>query len=410
MMPLKTSTRSLTRRWVSPASGAGKAGARYGGRGSLATVRTSKEITFVRHGESTWNAEGRIQGSSDASTLTEKGKRQAEATRALISEWEYEACLRSPLARASATADVVWKSREGASDPIDVWDLREIDLYAFEGLLKEDGKDKFGERYAKWKKDPAEFEIDGHYPVRELWERATTVWRDVLMRQPQSKLLVVAHNAVNQAMLGVAIGVGPQYFRRLLQSNCAVSKVIIDEETFEPNTGRGVSLAYFNETPKPALGKGKGTALIQAPTSIEEEGTLTEPVSQLLLGSQVKCLMHSAHGPSTRLAEKIFERCSREKEGQCPFELTVVDSVEEIMGHLKSCENDEGTAFVIHDGDMCQKFIAHSLGVENEQIFSLSPGALSIINMSGGPKGEPSLVCLNHALHLPSKEEETFEM
>ena len=34
-------------------------------------------FVLVRHGQSTWNAEGRIQGSSDISVLTEKGKRQA---------------------------------------------------------------------------------------------------------------------------------------------------------------------------------------------------------------------------------------------------------------------------------------------------------------------------------------------
>ena len=41
---------------------------------------------LVRHGQSTWNAEGRIQGSSDVSVLTEKGKKQAREAAELVRE------------------------------------------------------------------------------------------------------------------------------------------------------------------------------------------------------------------------------------------------------------------------------------------------------------------------------------
>lgn len=41
-------------------------------------------MTLVRHGQSTWNKEGRIQGSSDLSVLTKKGEGQAEITREML--------------------------------------------------------------------------------------------------------------------------------------------------------------------------------------------------------------------------------------------------------------------------------------------------------------------------------------
>ena len=47
----------------------------------LPRLRTGKTITLVRHGQSQWNASGRIQGSCDLSLLTDKGRRQAEAAR-----------------------------------------------------------------------------------------------------------------------------------------------------------------------------------------------------------------------------------------------------------------------------------------------------------------------------------------
>ena len=46
-----------------------------------ARVDSEKRVTLVRHGQSTWNEEGRIQGSSDLSVLTAKGEAQAETTR-----------------------------------------------------------------------------------------------------------------------------------------------------------------------------------------------------------------------------------------------------------------------------------------------------------------------------------------
>lgn len=47
----------------------------------LPRLRIGKTVTLVRHGQSQWNASGRIQGSCDLSLLTDKGQRQAEAAR-----------------------------------------------------------------------------------------------------------------------------------------------------------------------------------------------------------------------------------------------------------------------------------------------------------------------------------------
>ena len=71
---------------------------------------------------------------------------------------------RSPLARSSLTGEIVWDNR---TQPIvDNPSLREVDLYSFQGLLKHEGQERFGEQFLKWQKDPGNFEIDSHYPVR----------------------------------------------------------------------------------------------------------------------------------------------------------------------------------------------------------------------------------------------------
>lgn len=52
----------------------------------LPSISRPLRVCLVRHGQSTWNAEGRIQGSSDLSVLSAKGVIQAEAARDMVSE------------------------------------------------------------------------------------------------------------------------------------------------------------------------------------------------------------------------------------------------------------------------------------------------------------------------------------
>uniref|UniRef100_A0A1J3GU85 2-carboxy-D-arabinitol-1-phosphatase n=1 Tax=Noccaea caerulescens TaxID=107243 RepID=A0A1J3GU85_NOCCA len=169
----------------------------------------------------------------------------------MLTNDSFDVCFTSPLKRSKKTAEIIWGSRE--SEMIPDYDLREIDLYSFQGLIKKEGKAKFGEAFRKWQEDPANFNIDGHYPVRELWSRARSCWTGILAHESKS-VLVVAHNAVNQALLGTAIGLGAEYFRSLLQSNCGVS--VLD---FTPRADGGsphVCLNRLNQTPNSPLAGG----------------------------------------------------------------------------------------------------------------------------------------------------------
>ena len=50
----------------------------------LPPIREARRVALVRHGQSTWNAEGRVQGSSNLSYLTKRGESQAETTQQLV--------------------------------------------------------------------------------------------------------------------------------------------------------------------------------------------------------------------------------------------------------------------------------------------------------------------------------------
>ncbi|CAM6128707.1 unnamed protein product [Calypogeia fissa] len=222
---------------------------------------SNKRVVLVRHGQSTWNESGRIQGSSDFSRLTTKGETQAETSRQMLLSDSFDVCFHSPLSRAKRTAEIIWSSRKKEA-MVSMDDLREIDLYSFQGLFKDEGKAQFGDAYKMWQKDASNFVIDDHYPVRELWERAGNCWNTILSSTKGSSVLVVAHNAVNQALVATATGLGPEYFRHLLQSNCGVS--VLD---FTPRIGKEgppyVCLDRLNQTPAPPLQSlKKGTQIL----------------------------------------------------------------------------------------------------------------------------------------------------
>ncbi|PHU15789.1 2-carboxy-D-arabinitol-1-phosphatase [Capsicum chinense] len=207
-------------------------------------LKAAKRVVLVRHGQSTWNAEGRIQGSSDFSVLTSKGESQAETSRQMLIDDSFDVCFSSPLRRSKRTAEIIWGTRE--EEIITDSDMREIDLYSFQGLLKHEGKAKYGDAFRQWQIDAPNFIIDGHYPVRELWARAKSCWDKILVHESKS-VLVVAHNAVNQALVATAIGLGTEYFRILLQSNCGVSVL---DFTPQPEGGTpNICLNRLNQTP-----------------------------------------------------------------------------------------------------------------------------------------------------------------
>ncbi|GLJ27346.1 hypothetical protein SUGI_0536680 [Cryptomeria japonica] len=289
-----------------------------------------KRVVVVRHGQSTWNEEGRIQGSSDFSVLTQKGEMQAETSRQMLLRDTFDVCFHSPLARSKRTAEIICDSRK--LEMIPEYDLREIDLYSFQGLLKIEGKKRYGEAYSQWQKDAANFVIDGHYPVRELWERAKACWSKILSHKGQS-ILVVAHNAVNQALVATAIGLGPEYFRILLQSNCGISVLDITPSIID-NGFPYICLDRLNQTPNspitpitPGQSVGRKTedriilvchgttgsiAEGGLPTSFDAPmnmlGTIqSQKTAELLLDLRVGSILCSPHFVALKTAEAIAQ-------------------------------------------------------------------------------------------------------
>jgi len=54
-----------------------------------------------------------------------------------------------------------------------------------------EAKKKYPELYTSWREDPANFNVDGIYPIRELWVTAREAWREILSTPVTTSLIYV---------------------------------------------------------------------------------------------------------------------------------------------------------------------------------------------------------------------------
>jgi broad specificity phosphatase PhoE len=150
-------------------------------------------LLFVRHGETDWNAEGRLQGQTDR-PLSDYGRRQAQQLAGGLESEEIEAIYSSDLARARETAEIVGE-RLGLTVELDP-DLREKDWGTWEGLTA-------------LERDRVEFVGES---TEEHQERMLRALRRISERHPgERRVLVVTHGGsmrrVQTAAMGMALPV-----------------------------------------------------------------------------------------------------------------------------------------------------------------------------------------------------------
>lgn len=215
-------------------------------------------VIIVRHGQSTYNAQRRIQGRTNSSTLTDKGRSEAIQVGKALSNIAYDAIYCSPLQRAKVTAQIIASELNvNASNgqkslvPQTSDKLLEIDLPLWEEMLTADVKEKFPQDYQTWHENPDKFcmvleDARGtrdFFPVLSLYEQARQFWQELLERHRGETILVVGHNGINRALISTALGVPASRYHCLQQSNCGVSVL-----NFSGGLGDTVQLESMNQT------------------------------------------------------------------------------------------------------------------------------------------------------------------
>ncbi|HEY8863366.1 MAG TPA: histidine phosphatase family protein [Candidatus Dormibacteraeota bacterium] len=161
-------------------------------------------MLLVRHGESTWNVEHRIQGQLDP-PLSEQGRRQAERVGRRLAGRRLVGFYSSDLKRAFETAQAIEAATGLEAEPTP--GLREIYLGEWEGLHSEEVAQRYPDVWAKWSYEGGDWDIvPGGEGASAFAIRVAAALDAIFEHHEHGDVLVVTHGGVIQMMLNRVVG------------------------------------------------------------------------------------------------------------------------------------------------------------------------------------------------------------
>lgn len=177
-------------------------------------------LYIIRHGETEWNRQKRLQGQSDVA-LNEYGRQLARVTAGALSDVEFDLVYSSPLGRAHETAQILVGKRDVEIIKDD--NLMEISFGVDEGVPSE----KLGEHFTNFFFAPEKYvPSEGGETYEELCKRAETFLKERIypLRSTQKTVLIVAHGAMNKALMLNLKHIGiKDFWKGEFQKNCCVN-------------------------------------------------------------------------------------------------------------------------------------------------------------------------------------------
>ncbi len=176
----------------------------------------STVIGLLRHGQTDWNIDMRLQGISDI-PLNETGHNQAQMAAEILSKGQWDHVISSPLSRAKVTARYV----------ADALGLAEITVH--ELLLERSFGDAEGSSYEDWKERlQAGINAEGAESVEELEVRVQLLLDELLSVYTGKTVLAVSHGALIRKLIGlVSNGEFPREGERF--GNASLTTIVHDE-------------------------------------------------------------------------------------------------------------------------------------------------------------------------------------
>lgn len=192
------------------------------------------QLIIIRHGETLWNKEGRVQGISDVE-LSTVGIEQAGLLALSLKDYPISVIHTSPLKRALKTAEVI---NEFHRKEINIHnDLMEIDPGDFEGAYYKELVVCEKDFLNKWFANPASVKMPNGESLLQLQERAWRVMERIINKNENA--LVVAHNFTIGAIICRIRGISLNEFHKSLVGNA--SKTIFN---FQKD---GIFIETFND-------------------------------------------------------------------------------------------------------------------------------------------------------------------
>jgi 2,3-bisphosphoglycerate-dependent phosphoglycerate mutase len=160
-------------------------------------------LIVVRHGETMWNREKRMQGTTD-SQLSDVGRAQAQALGRRLASHGFTALYTSDLSRARDTARAI--AEHTRRDPVVEARLQERRFGIFEGLTADEIKSRYPEEHARFASRDPDYEVPGGECARAFTQRVLGCLCEIAGRHDGEEVVVVTHGLVLDTLYRAAHG------------------------------------------------------------------------------------------------------------------------------------------------------------------------------------------------------------
>ncbi|WP_431048891.1 histidine phosphatase family protein [Roseateles sp. L2-2] len=186
-------------------------------------------ILAIRHGETAWNREGRLQGHLNL-PLNAMGERQAGRLGAAMADHPIDAIYSSDLDRAAVTARHLAEPH-GLEVRLDER-LRERAFGVHEGKLWTEIETGFPEDALRWRRRDPDFEPPGGESLTALYARCIAVVSELAAAHAGQTIAIVAHGGVMDCLYRAATRIDLQAPRSWVLGNTSVNRLLYSPQGF----------------------------------------------------------------------------------------------------------------------------------------------------------------------------------
>jgi probable phosphoglycerate mutase len=198
-------------------------------------------ILAIRHGETAWNADTRIQGHLDI-PLNDTGRWQAQRLAQSLAGETIHAVYSSDLSRAFETASAITRHQPelAGRPPLKVEALRERGFGTFEGKTWAEIETTWPEQARRWRQRDTDFAPEGGETLQQLQARIAHTAHAIAQRHPGQQIALVAHGGVMDVLYRLATRQSLSAPRTWELGNTAINRLLW--------TPDGLSLVGWSDT------------------------------------------------------------------------------------------------------------------------------------------------------------------
>ncbi|WP_418318424.1 histidine phosphatase family protein [Piscinibacter sakaiensis] len=193
------------------------------------SFETGTRVVAVRHGETAWNVDSRIQGHLDIE-LNPSGRRQAERLGHALSADGLAAVYSSDLSRAFDTAQAIAR-HSGLAVRTDLG-LRERNFGSFQGQTFQQIESRWPELSRRWRRRDPDFAPPGGESLLAFYQRCVAAAERLAAAHPGEAIAIVAHGGVLDCLYRAATRISLQAPRTWLVTNASINRLLHSGQGF----------------------------------------------------------------------------------------------------------------------------------------------------------------------------------